>query len=153
MKSISIKIILICISAQLINSSYANDSKSCKIYEHADQKGHAVIMNNFASLNNFDNYFIQRRSWHGHLFGWRGRDISFDKQASSISIDPECTLSVWQFKDYIGEEQNYFNPESSLAPFTRNLNLDALEDKISSATCFCGLYVTPIKRIEGKANE
>jgi hypothetical protein len=103
---------------------------ACGLYEQPNGMGPAIKLENNTANHDFRNIMISRRSWHGHLSGWHGRDRSFNDEVTSVAVDENCTLELFENVGYQGSLKSFPNG---------TYNLMGIFDNIpSSAVCRCG---------------
>ncbi len=75
---------------------------------------------------------ISRRSWHGHLHGWRGRDISWNDRISSVKVQEGCSLTIYEHNHFKGGNLRMDGTKTAKSFFEFDL-----DNKTSSFKCSC----------------
>ena len=81
-------------------------------------------------------------SWHGHWGGgWKGRDISFNDQASSVILGNNCTLTIYQDIHRGGRMRKIANHNQG--PSYRHFDEVGMNETASSLDCNCSNSQNP----------
>lgn len=112
-------------------------SSSCTIYEH-NISGYSISMNNGDYIPDLTHIMIQRRSWHGYLFGWRGSDRNFNDAASSVTLEKGCSLRIYEHIHRGGRENTLYNENLNVR--NRHFNEVSMNEAASSLECVCNFY-------------
>jgi hypothetical protein len=116
-----------------------NAHAACGLYEQHHGAGPAFQLEDNTSLNDFRGIMISRRSWHGHLSGWHGKDRNFNDEVSSIAVSKNCSLEIYA-------AINYAQAVKVLPEGIHNLQGE-FDNSASSAVCRCGSEVHNSKPI------
>lgn len=145
------------ICSSILSASSTAMASHCVLDQHTDQRnalffglngygyyGYQLQMSNGEAYHDFSNIMISRRRWVGYLNGmfsggWSGSDVSFDNQASRVTVTPGCTLYLYENANYTGNKTEIANPISNSQSFTKNLHEIGIGDTVSSAQCNCGV--------------
>lgn len=85
----------------------------CAIYALHPGRGYPIRINSGMTEWNFHGHMIERRSWHGHIWGWSGRDRSFDKAAGSVTVKRGCTAAIYDQPHKEGSQIQLYNSNTS----------------------------------------
>jgi hypothetical protein len=125
---------------------YAN---TCTVYENS-QSGFSIKMNNGDYISNLEHYMIERRSWHGYLNGWKGRDRNFNDEASSVVLGDNCKLIIFEHVDRGGNSRSINNHASGFS--YRHFDEVGMNEAASSLECNCRgeypLLKSPVDRFQ-----
>lgn len=109
----------------------------CILYEHLDS-GYSITLNDNESIANVRGYMMERRTWHGHLGGWRGRDRNFNDEASSARVERGCTLKMGEHENFTGRRDELYTAPTNQEEY-KYFDLHAINfaDMLTPAECNC----------------
>lgn len=100
---------------------------------------YSIRVDNNERVHDFSNYMIERRTWHGHAGGWKGRDRSMDNAALTVVVKRGCVLTLYEHPYLRGDRIQYKNSHNSDSDKKMfRIDIDQWSNKASSAHCACG---------------
>lgn len=103
------------------------------VYEHENFGGALWAWGKQHESDDISGAMISRRSWHGHLKGWSGKDVSWNDQISSVVVSMGCKLELSDGANFSGEKMIL----TSKAGARSIDNLSSFNDRTTSFRCTC----------------
>ena len=71
------------------------EAAQCVLFSGPDRHGDRVHLTPNCEHPQLCALYISRRSWHGHLYGWKGRDVTWDRNIQSVDVPIGYALELY----------------------------------------------------------